>query len=265
MFTNNQSVVSLQDKVIVITGGAGLLGKQFSLACARAGARVAVADVMADQGQQVVKEIAEATGQESLFIATDITKQADIAALIETVQSRFGRIDGLVNNAYPRNAQYGRKVEVVTYEDFCENLNSHLGGYFLMSKEIALVMKRQGGGVIVNLGSIYGSHAPRFDIYDGTSMTMPVEYAAIKGGVINLTRYFASYFGADGIRVNSLSPGGIFDNQSDSFVQRYTQKVVLGQRMGEPSDVSGVLVFLLSNAARYVTGQDIIVDGGWSL
>jgi len=169
-----------------------------------------------------------------------------------------------VNNAYPRNENYGRKFEDVTYEDFCQNVNMHLGGYFLITKEISKVMMKQNCGNIVNMASIYGFSAPNFEIYEGTDMTMPVEYAAIKGGIINLTKYLASYLGRYNIRVNAISPGGVFNNQPESFVKKYSEKVVLGKRMANTDDLIGVLLFLLSDASKYMTGQNIVVDGGFT-
>ena len=126
-------------------------------------------------------------------------------------------------------------------------------------------MIKQNYGNIVNTASIYGFSAPKFEIYEGTDMTMPVEYAAIKGAIINLTKYLASYLGKYNIRVNSISPGGVFNNQPESFVKRYSEKVVLGKRMANTDDIVGVLISLLSDASKYITGQNIVVDGGWSL
>jgi NAD(P)-dependent dehydrogenase (short-subunit alcohol dehydrogenase family) len=119
-------------------------------------------------------------------------------------------------------------------------------------------------GSIVNFTSIYGMQAPDFSIYDGLDVTSPVEYSAIKGAILNLTRYLASYLGSDGIRVNAVSPGGVFDGQAEQFVERYEQKVPLS-RMARPEDVLGAVVFLLSDASAYVTGHNLVVDGGWSI
>ena len=124
-------------------------------------------------------------------------------------------------------------------------------------------MKRQGGGSIINFASIYGVVAPDFSIYEGTDMTMPVAYSAIKGGIITLSKYFATYYGGDNIRVNAISPGGIFSGQAESFVDRYAQKTPM-KRMGTPEEIAGAVVFLSSNASSYVTGQNLLVDGGWT-
>ena len=141
----------------------------------------------------------------------------------------------------------------------------HMGGYFNITKWVAREMMAQKSGNIINMASIYGFAAPRFEIYDGTSMTMAVEYAAIKGGIINLTKYLASYLGKYNIRVNAISPGGIEDRQPASFIKKYTSNVFLGERMARSDDITGVLLFLLSDQSRYITGQNIIVDGGWTL
>jgi NAD(P)-dependent dehydrogenase (short-subunit alcohol dehydrogenase family) len=139
-----------------------------------------------------------------------------------------------------------------------------MGGYFNITKWVAQEMIAQNSGNIINMASIYGFAAPRFEVYDGTSMTMPVEYAAIKGGIINLTKYLASYLGKYNIRVNAISPGGIEDCQPSSFIQKYSSNVFYGGRMARSDDITGVLLFLLSDQSKYITGQNIIVDGGWT-
>lgn len=257
---------SLKDKVVVITGGAGLIGKAYVRACAQYAAKVILVDVVDEAAKKVVGDVIKKTGNRNVFYQKcNIVETAEIKKLISYAVRKFGRIDALVNNAYPKGKNYGRKFEDVTYRDFVENLSLHLGGYYLMAHEISKVMIKQKSGVIVNIGSHYGFAAPRFEIYEGTKMTMPVEYSAIKGGIINLTRYLASYLGKYNIRVNTLSPGGVFDNQPKNFVKKYEERVLLGKRMASVDDLAGVLVFLLSDASRYITGQNIVVDGGWTL
>ena len=134
-----------------------------------------------------------------------------------------------------------------------------------MSQEISRVMVNQKRGVIVNLASIYGFMAPRFELYENAGFTSPVEYSAIKGALLSLTKYLASYLGKHDIRVNAISPGGVHDHQAESFVTQYSDKTIIGNRMAEPDDIAGALVFLLSDSSRYVTGQNIVVDGGWSI
>ena len=261
-----KSSFNLENKVVVITGGAGLIGRGFVKAVIENGGTAIIADIDEKSGSNVRDEISTELGSDRIeFIKVDITCKISIRRMIDMVIDRYKVIDALVNNAYPRNKNYGRKFEEVSYEDFCENLNIHLGGYFLISQEISRVMVNQHSGVIVNIASIYGFMAPRFELYENTNFTSPVEYSAIKGGLLGLTKYLASYLGEYGIRVNALSPGGVHNNQSESFVEQYSKKVLLGNRMAKSEDLSGALVFLLSDASRYVTGQNIVVDGGWSI
>lgn len=256
----------IKNRTIIITGGTGLLGSVFSKACAEHGANVIIVDINEGKANKLIKRIKKETKNNNiLFQQCDITNTNDIQNIIDTILNKYGKIDVLVNNAYPRNKNYGRKFEDVSYKDFCENINMHLGGYFLMTKEISKVMIKQNYGNIINMTSIYGFAVPRFEIYEGTDMTMPVEYAAIKGAIINLTKYLASYLGEYNIRVNAISPGGVFNNQPESFVKKYSKKVVLGKRMANTDDLIGVLLFLLSDDTRYITGQNIVVDGGFTL
>src|SRR3989338_3120327 len=238
-----KSEYSLVDKVVIITGGAGLIGKEFVRIVVKNGGTAIIADVDENASVKVVNEISKEFNTKNVkFIKTDITSKKSILTAIRHIGKEYGKIDALVNNAYPRNKNFGRKFENVSYEDFCENLNLHLGGYFLMIKEVFKVMKRQKFGNIINMASMYGFAAPRFEIYKGTKMTTPVEYSAIKGAIINLTKYLASYMGKHNIRVNSISPGGVFANQPKNFVENYTKKVVLGKRMANARDVAGALL-----------------------
>jgi NAD(P)-dependent dehydrogenase (short-subunit alcohol dehydrogenase family) len=258
-----QPSLPLAGRVVVVTGGAGLLGRAFVRAIADAGGTAVVADVNLAAAETVVAGL-PATAGRALAVGMDITSADSVSGAIAAVLSACGRVDAVVNNAYPRNAAYGRRLEDVTYADFCENLSVHVGGYFLVAQQFAQHFRTVGGGAIVNMGSIYGTMAPRFEVYDGTSMTMPVEYAAIKSAISHLTRYFAQYLRKDGIRVNSLSPGGIRDRQPESFLAAYASHA--GTRgMLEPTDICGALIFLLSDASRFVTGQNLIVDDGFSL
>ena len=256
----------LKNKTIIITGGSGLIGSAFSIVSAEYGANVVIIDIDKKKSDNLVKQIKEKVENDKIiYLKCDITSLNDIKKSIDIIISKFGEISTLVNNAYPKNKNYGRKFEDVTYEDFCENINLHVGGYFLITQQVSKVMMRQNYGDIINIGSIYGFAAPRFEIYEGTEMTSPIEYAAIKGAIINLTKYLASYLGKYNIRVNCISPGGVYDHQPESFVKKYSQKVLLGNRMANVDDLTGALLFLLSDGSKYITGQNIVVDGGWSL
>jgi NAD(P)-dependent dehydrogenase (short-subunit alcohol dehydrogenase family) len=257
---------NLDGKVVVVTGGAGLIGKGFVKAVVENGGTAIIADIDEMSGNEAKDEISTALGTDKIeFLAVDITSRESVRGMIDSIISRHQVIDALVNNAYPRNANYGRKFEDVTYEDFCENVNLHLGGYFLMSQEVSRVMVTQNKGTIVNIASIYGFMAPRFELYENAGFTSPVEYSAIKGALLSLTKYLASYLGNHDIRVNAISPGGVHNGQPEPFVAQYARKTIIGNRMAETDDLTGALVFLLSDASMYITGQNIVVDGGWSI
>ena len=193
----------------------------------------------------------------------DITSEESIVDSFSEIVKEEGRVDIVVNSAYPRTDDWGAKFEEIELDSWKKNIDSNLGGLFVSCRAAAEQMKRQGGGSLINLASIYGVTAPDFSIYEGTEMTMPAAYSAIKGGVISLTKYIAAYYGAYNIRANSISPGGILDGQAASFVKKYSEKTPLG-RMGQAGDIVGASVYLASDASSYVTGENIIVDGGWT-
>lgn len=254
----------LDDRVVVIVGGAGTLASLFARRVAEHGGRAIVADIDESRAARVTEQIAADHPGLVEVAALDITNERSIGALITSLNGRHGHIDAVVNSAYPHNCNYGRKLEDVTYADFCENVALHLGGYFLVAQQFALFFRSQGRGNIINIASIYGVAAPRFELYSGTSMTMPVEYAAIKSAIIHLTRYFAQYFKGTGVRVNCLSPGGILGQQPASFLRAYNAHCN-SKGMLNPDDVCGALLFLLSDDSKFVTGQNLIVDDGWTL
>lgn len=255
----------LKDKVIVITGGAGLIGQEFVKAVIEQQGIAVIADINEETGIQVQQSLRQELGSADIdFVRLDITSADSIAEMIETLNSRYGRIDALVNNAYPRNKNYGRHFFDVEFADFCENLNLNLGGYFLTSQKLAGYFQKQGHGNIINISSIYGVIPPKFEVYDNTPMTMPVEYAAIKSAIIHLTKYMAKYFKGMNIRVNTLSPGGVLDKQPEAFLEAY-RKQCLNKGMLDKSDMRGTLIYLLSDLSAYVNGQNIVVDDGFSL
>ena len=223
-----------------------------------------IADLDYQASLELSKKLEAEFSERVAAVPIDITSKSSICSAIEIIKEKFGRIDAVVNNAYPRNSNYGNKLEFVTYGDFCENTSIHLGGYFLVAQQFALFFRKQGGGNIINMSSIYGTLAPRFEVYEGTGMTMPVEYAAIKSSIIQLTRYFAQYFKNENIRVNCLSPGGILDKQPQEFIDAYNS-YCNGKGMLDPKDISAALIFLLSDASRYITAQNLVVDDGYSL
>lgn len=260
-----KSTFSLGSKVVVVTGGAGLLGASFVRSIVLAGGKVVIAEKDIVAAKRVVADIQSlAPDVEIGSVEIDITNKSSVASAVEQVVTKYGKVDALVNNAYPRNRNYGKHFFEVSYEDFAENLSMNLGGYFLTSQVFAEQFKKQGFGNIVNVSSIYGVIAPKFEVYDNTSMTMPVEYCAIKSGLLHLTKYMAKYFKGLNIRVNALSPGGILDKQDENFVSEYN-KHCLTKGMLSKDDISGAFIFLLSDASSFVNGQNIIVDDGFTL
>ena len=253
----------LSDRVVVLVGGAGLLGQSFAKAIAEHGAVAVVADLDLARAQAACASIARTPdAAEPVAESVDMTSKASLQSLIQRLSSRFARIDAVVNCAYPRNPRYGRRLEEVEYADFCENVNLHLGGYFLSSQQFAMHFSRSGVGHVVNISSIYGVVPPRFEIYEGTPMTMPVEYAAIKSAIQHLSLYFMRYYKGSRLRFNCISPGGLLDNQPKSFTDAY-RRYSQSKGMLSADDIAGTLVYLLSDLSSSVNGQNIVVDDGW--
>lgn len=243
--------MKLNNKIVVVTGGSGLIGKELVSDIHRRGGKVINADIKVD------------TNLDNGTLQMDITDDNSIKSGISKIVSEFGRIDGLVNNAYPRTKDWGTKFEDINPESWRVNVDMQLNSYFVCCQSVLKIMSEQNSGSIVNIASIYGVVGNDFTLYEGYGGTSPAAYSAIKGGIVNLTRYLASYYGRKGIRVNCVSPGGIFDHQHPSFVSRYEAKVPMG-RLGNPDDIAPAVSFLLSNESKYITGQNIIIDGGWT-
>jgi len=255
----------LSKKVVVIMGGAGLIGRTFVEAVAKNNGISIIADMKEDAVVKIKRDLF--SRHSNLLIdgyEVDITKKESLQRLIHTLHEKYGRIDALVNCAYPRNQNFGRRFEDVTYEDFSENLSLHLGGYFLASQQFSAYFLTQGYGNVVSLSSVYGMVAPRFRIYSGTKMTVAVEYAAIKSALIHLTKYMATYHKGKKIRFNCISPGGILDNQPDTFLTKYNE-LCLNKGMLDTKDLTGTLLYLLSDLSEFVNGQTIAVDDGFTL
>ena len=255
--------MTLDGKTIVVVGAAGRIGQEIVAATLEAGASV----MAVDHSESALDVLQQRHGSRATLSCQvgDITDAASVAGMLGDAAERFGSLDGAVNTAYPRNAGYGRAFLDVTYADFCENLSLHLGGYFLFMQQCAKYAIDKGTPLsLVNLSSIYGVMAPRFDIYAGTRMTMPVEYAAIKSGLIHLTRYASAYAKGSRFRANCVSPGGILAAQDTGFLERYNAHC-RSKGMLEARDTVGAVTFLLSDAAEFVVGQNIVVDDGFSL
>lgn len=255
--------MTLDGKTIVVVGAAGKIGRGIVAATLDAGAHV----MAADRSQSALDALRQQFGHEARleYQASDITDVASVARLLAAAAARFGSLDGAVNTAYPRNANYGRHFLDVSHADFSENLTLHLGGYFVFMQQcVKYAIENRTALSLVNLSSIYGVMAPRFEVYHGTAMTMPVEYAAIKSGLIHLTRYANAYAKGSLFRANCISPGGILDGQDSGFLERYNA-YCRSKGMLDASDIVGAVNFLLSDAAEFVVGQNIVVDDGFTL
>jgi NAD(P)-dependent dehydrogenase (short-subunit alcohol dehydrogenase family) len=255
----------LTDRVVVVTGGAGLIGQEFVRVIVENGGIAIIADIEKEQALIVRKKLSQQLDSQNInVVELDITSKVSLNKAISYLDKKYGRIDALVNNAYPRNNNFGRHFFDVEYEDFIQNVGLNLGGYFTTSQVFSRYFEKQGYGNIINIASIYGVIAPKFEIYNGTSMTVSVEYAAIKSGLIHLTKYMAKYFKGMNIRVNTLSPGGILDTQPKVFLKAYkAQCSSVG--MLDKKDINGSLLYLLSDLSKYVNGQNIVVDDGFIL
>lgn len=252
----------LKGKRVLVVGAAGLLGREIVKSIIQEGGKVVAADISAE----ALESLSGTLGSRVFAsVEIDITNEDSILSAIKFCENSMGGLDGAVNTAYPRNKNYGRKVFEVTYEDFSENLGCHLGGYFTFMQQCAVYAKQKGEPFsLVSMSSIYGVMAPSFEVYEGSNMTMPVEYAAIKSGLLHLNRYFASYMKGSGFRANSVSPGGLLDGQDERFLEKYNSHC-MGKGMLEPSDITGAVNFLLSDNSRYMIGQNLVVDDGFSI
>jgi 2-deoxy-D-gluconate 3-dehydrogenase len=267
---------NLKDRVAVVTGGAGLLGAEFCRTLAEAGAIVAVIDLNADSAARVAKSLST-PGFRALAVPADITQPVSVNTLVEKVLSAFGRLDVLVNSAAldPKfdPEAVARGIAPGRFEDYpLDQWNAALGvnltGMFLVTQACVKPMLAQGGkGSIINICSTYGLNGPDQRIYrkkDGTQQNFkPVYYTVTKAGVLGFTKYLAAYYMDTEIRVNALTPGGVFNNHEETFVQNYSAKTILG-RMAKKDEMNGALLFLASDASSYMTGNNVVVDGGWT-
>lgn len=265
----------LTDRVAVITGGGGLLGVHHAEAIAEMGGRPVLVDLDGDRAQAVADQLAERHGVQALGLAADITMGDAVAEMVRKIMQRFGHIDILINNA-ARNPKQERldadsgassRLEHFSVADWNLDMAVGLTGAFLCSRQIGIEMARQGRGVILNIASDLGVIAPDQRIYrragvpDDRQPVKPVSYSVVKHGLIGLTRYLATYWADQGVRVNALSPGGVYTGQEEGFVKRLTDLIPLG-RMAHEEEYKAAVVFLVSDASSYMTGANLMMDGG---
>jgi NAD(P)-dependent dehydrogenase (short-subunit alcohol dehydrogenase family) len=270
-----QQKFDLSGRVAVVTGGAGLLGAEFCRTLAEAGASVVVTDIQGEAAQQVASKLCEA-GYNARGYGVDISDRAATRALVDSVVHDLGRLDILVNSAGldPKfDATASQKgIAPGSFEDYPleqwnQALNVNLTGLFLITQACVQPMLRQGRkGSIINICSTYGLNGPDQRIYvkDGQRVAFkPVYYTVTKAGVLGFTKYLAAYYAGTELRVNALTPGGVFNNHDDYFVTNYSAKTILG-RMARKDEMNGALLFLASDASSYMTGNNVVVDGGWT-
>lgn len=252
------SPFSLSGQVILLTGGAGLYGRGLSAQLAETGATL----VLASRNVEALRVVAaEETAKGHTVHARELDQgdEASVLRLRDSILADFGRIDGLVNNAVSRPM----KSTQGPLADWEASMRTNATGLFSITRTFGEVMASRGSGKIVNIGSIQGMVGPDFSLYEGTAMGAVADYFFHKGGMLNLTRYFAALYGPRGVRVNCVSPGGYYTGQNPLFVERYCKATYL-RRMADDHDLGGPVIFLLSEAARYITGANLPVDGGYT-
>ena len=262
MMSNYRNMLEFKGKNIVVSGGLGLIGSYVCDAFLEFGGNVIVADINEKKFEEL-KTAKVSDGEKFSFTYFDISIPQNAENQFRGIVESNGRIDVWVNLAYPRTEDWNKGIENVSFESWDENVRMHLGGYFWISKLVLEHMKNKKYGSLINFGSIYGIVGPNFDIYKGTDMTMPVAYSAIKGAIVNLSRYFAALYGPYNVRVNTICPGGIEDGQPREFIEKYSELTPL-KRMGKPEEMALPTLFLASDGASYVNGHTLMVDGGWT-
>jgi len=273
MSSNVLEKFKMQGRTAIITGGAGLLGKQFALALAQVGADVLLADLALEgataQAEAICKE-----GYSADAVSVDVTNPDSTRAMVDYAISRFGGVDVLVNSAAldpkfdpaHKDAQGANAFESYSLANWRQALDVNLTGMFLASQAVVKPMLAQGSGVIVNICSTYGLNGPDQRLYerkDGSRSFKPVYYSVTKSGVLGFTRYLAAYYAGKGIRVNALTPGGVYNGHDEEFTTAYSSRTILG-RMAHQDEMSAAMLFLCTDASSYMTGSNLVVDGGWT-
>jgi len=268
-----EDLLSVKDRVVVVTGGMGQLGRQFSLALVERGARVVVMDVQVDD-KKVAERFGDQLGNPNLmFVAVDVTSRVSIEAGLKQIVEQWGVPQALINNAAldsPPNAPASENGPFETYPEtsFDRVMEVNVKGVVLVCQVIGAAMAKAGRGSIINIASIYGLVSPDQRIYDfrrrnGATFFKPVAYSVSKSALLNLTRYLSTYWAEKNVRVNTLTFAGVFNNQSEEFLKGYCTHVPLG-RMAREDEYNGAVIFLVSDASAYMTGSNMVIDGGWT-
>lgn len=265
-----QGLFNLEGKVAVVTGGAGILGTHFCYGLAESGAKVAVVDLHEEKAHELAKGIHEKYQSEAIGVGCDISNPKSVKAMVEQVVAEFGGINILHNNAAGKSQDldaFFAPFEEYSLDQWRKIMEVNIDGMFLAAQAIGKQMVEQGrGGSIIQTASIYGIMSPDHRIYKGSfylerQINTPAVYTASKAAVVGLTKYLATYWANNKIRVNTLTPGGVESGQNEEFKNSYSKRIPMG-RMAKPEEMVGALIYLASDASSYVTGQNIIIDGG---
>lgn len=260
---------NLKNKTIVLTGSSGKLGTRFAHVLSEAGADVILVDLESKNNKRLEKEIIRKYHTTAKAYQVDISNKSHVKKFVSEILKSHKKIDVLINNAQflPRNhPKRDAPFEDYPLELWDKSISINLRGLFLCSQEIGRVMLKQKKGVIINISSIYGMVGADQRIYGNSRLNSPAFYAVTKGGMVNFTRYLAAHWGRKNIRVNTLTLGGVYDeklHKGKMFVKKYSEKTILG-RMAQKEDYDGALLFLASDSSRYMTGSNLIIDGGWT-
>ena len=271
MNKEKEDVFSVEGKVIALIGSTGILGKEYASLLSSKGARLALGDIDGNGLEKLASELRDRDGSEITVSCFDIADEDGVYRYFDRIKEDFGRLDVLVNNVQTKPEGFYAPFESYRMETLSRVLGANLGGAVISCQRACAMFVEQGYGNIINVSSTYGNVGADQRIYKGVEniyfpgepFSSPVSYAITKAGMINLTRYLASYYREKNIRVNCLTPGGVFDNHGKDFVENYSYRTLLG-RMAEKNEYNGAILFLASDASSYMTGSNLIVDGGWT-
>jgi len=270
-----KDIFSLKDKIVVITGGSGFLGSEFALTLSNIGAMPIVLDKNKNSLQLLEKKFKKKKLR-GLFFLVDLNNENKVNVAIDLIIKKYKKIDCLINAAgftgqemLETNVNFFEKFEKYNFQLWQRSLNENLSSTFLVTKSVAKYMMKRKKGSIVNIASDVGIISPDHRIYEpnkrfnykGVSFNTPLSYSVAKSGIISMTRYLATYWAKKGIRVNCISPAGVYKKHNKKFVEQLSQRIPLG-RMAKPYELNGAIVYLCSNASSYVTGHNLVVDGG---
>ena len=279
MEVNSASALfDLSGKIAILTGACGLLGQEHAHVLAEAGANVVLADLQLEKSQSFAQDITNQWGVEAFPVEVNVSDKTSVEQMVQRVREKFGQIDILINNAALTVKGGSEQVKgyFSDFEDYPldiwqQALDVNLTGTFLCSQAVGKQMVQQNSGIIINISSTYGVVTPDQRIYENVrspydptiTFNTPASYSVTKGAIISLTRYLATYWAGKNIRVNALTPGGVYDDHGEEFVKNYSYRTPMG-RMANKTEYRGAILFLASEASSYMTGANLIADGGWT-